>query len=89
MTLKNSLGRFAWKGIVCTTSIYYEEDEESHLAIGGGLGWVKWLRNGVRFYLSCNYSCNLYFLVKIQLLTLKNFTSVCSGLDCGATQMKP
>ena len=23
------------------------EDKDFHLAIGGGLGWVKWLKNGV------------------------------------------
>ena len=37
------------------------------------LFWVKWLKMGIaRFYLSCNYSCIIYFKVKILLVKLKN-----------------
>ena len=36
------------------------------------LFWVKWLKMGIaRVYLSCNYSCIMYFKVKILLVKLK------------------
>ena len=48
----------------------------------------KWGRG--RFYLSCNYSCSLYFLVKIFLVKLKNLhPSACLNLNYGATKQKP
>ena len=41
--------------------------KDFHLAIGGGLGWMKWLKNGTEK----GYSCNVYFLVKIYWLMAK------------------
>ena len=42
------------------------------LAIVGGLGWMKWLKNGQgNVYISCNYSYTISFLVKILLVKLK------------------
>ena len=45
-----------------------------------GEAFKKWGR--VRFYLSRNDSCTLYFLVEILLAKLKN-TSAFSNLNCG------
>ena len=43
-----------------------------------------------RLYISCNYSCTLYFLVKILLVKLKNFhTSACLKLNYCTTKHKP
>ena len=42
-----------------------------------------------RFYLSCNYFCTLYFLVKMSLVKLKNLhTSACLNLNYGKTKQK-
>ena len=48
--------------------------QDFHLAIGGGLGCMKWLQDGGRekFYISYNFSCTTSFLVKILLAKLKN-----------------
>ena len=51
---------------------------------------MKWLKNRARFYLSCNYSCTLYLLVKIKEVKLKNLhTSACLNLNYGTTKQKP
>ena len=51
---------------------------------------MKWLKNRARFYLSCNYSCALHFLVKILLVNLKSLsTSACLNLNYGTTKQKP
>ena len=42
------------------------------LAIGGGLGWLKWLKNGAGKD-SCRYSCTISFSVKLLLVKLKYF----------------
>ena len=43
-----------------------------------------------RFYISCNYSCTLQFLVKILLGKLKNLhTSGCLNLNYGTKITKP
>ena len=42
------------------------------LATAGGLGWMEWLKMGQgKVHVSCNYSCTIYFLVKILLVKLK------------------
>ena len=56
--------------------------KDFNLVIKGGLGWVKWLKNGQRtgfiFHaviltvISCSYSCNYSFSVKILLVKLRN-----------------
>ena len=53
------------------------------------LFWVKWLKMGIaRFYLSCNYSCIIYFKVKILLVKLKNlYTSANLNPNHGTTHM--
>ena len=35
---------------------------------------MKWLKNGARkgFFISCNYSCTISFMVEILLVKLKN-----------------
>ena len=46
--------------------------KDFNLAVEGGLGWTEWLKNGrKRFYISCNYSCTISFLVDILLVKLK------------------
>ena len=48
------------------------------------------VKNRARFYLSCNYSCTLYTLVKMKEVKLKNFhTSRCSNLNYGTTKQNP
>ena len=43
-----------------------------------------------RLFISCNYSCTFYFLVKIFLVKLKNLhTSGCSKLNYCTTKHKP
>ena len=39
----------------------------------------KWGRE--RFYISCNYSCTISFLLNILLAKLKNLYSVCLNLE--------
>ena len=47
----------------------------------------KWGR--ARFYLSCNYSCTLYFLVKIKEVKLKKlYTLACLNLNYRTTIQK-
>ena len=47
----------------------------------------KWDR--ARFYLPCNYSCTLYFLMKILLTKLNNiYTSACLNLNYGTAKQK-
>ena len=41
---------------------------------------MKWLKNRARFYLSCNFSCTLYFLVKIKVKLKNLLTSACLNL---------
>ena len=43
-----------------------------------------------RLFISCNYSCTFYFLVKILFVKLKNFhTSACLKLNYCKTKHKP
>ena len=43
-----------------------------------------------RLYISCNYCCTSYFLVKILLVKLKNLhTSACLKLNYCTTKYKP
>ena len=45
---------------------------------------MKWFKNRARFYLSCNYSCTLYLLVKFKKVNLKDlYTSACLNLNYG------
>ena len=45
---------------------------------------MKWFKNRARFYVSCNYSCTIYLLVKIKEVNLKNLhTSACLNLNYG------
>ena len=46
--------------------------KDFNLAIVGELGWMKWLKNwaGKCLYW-CNFSCNVFFLMKILLVKLK------------------
>ena len=46
---------------------------------------MKWLEKRERFYLSCNYYCTLYFLVKLKEL---NFSRLESKLWHGKTETK-
>ena len=48
--------------------------KDFHLAIGGKLGWMKMIKKWgrERFYISCNYSFTISFLVKILLAKLKS-----------------
>ena len=39
-----------------------------------------------RFYLPCNYSCKLYFLMKVLLVKLKNFYSSELNLNYGTAK---
>ena len=41
-----------------------------------------------RFYLSCNYSCKLYFLGKILLVKFENLNPIQDGHFCGCSQME-
>ena len=48
------------------------------------------VKNRASFYVSCNYSCTIYFLVKIKEVKLKNLhTSSCLNLNYGAAEQKP
>ena len=47
-------------------------------------------QGSARLFISCNYSCAFYFLVKILLVKLKNHhTSACLKLNYCATKHKP
>ena len=55
--------------------------KDFNLAITWGLGWMKWLKKGrKRFYISCNYSCIISFLVKILLVKVPLY-SVCLNFN--------
>ena len=46
--------------------------KDFNLAIGGELGWMKWLKLGQgKVYILCNYSCTISSLVKILLIKLR------------------
>ena len=101
---KQWLSSFAWKAIVVrpvqqkficlvkdTHGIFCNEKKckykDSILYIVGEMvkkyGWA-------RFFISCNYSCTFYFLVKILFVKLKNLhTSACLKLNYCPTKHKP
>ena len=54
------------------------------------LGEMVKKQGWARLFISCNYSCTFYFLVKILLVKLKNLhTSACLKLNCCTTKHKP
>ena len=60
------------KGMYGESSLLKTPCKEFNVAIGGGLGWMKWLKNGAeKVYTSWNYSSIISFLVKTLLVKLK------------------
>ena len=50
---------------------------------------MKWLKNRARFYLSCNYSCTPYLLVKIkEVKEPSHFSMLESKLKYNKTETK-
>ena len=46
-------------------------NKDFHLAIGGGLDCIKWLKGGTeKGFISCNYFSTVFVLVKILLANL-------------------
>lgn len=79
-------GSFTWKTIVCATNLLFvclsdrgrkfrKKIVKIKILIWHMLGEMLKIWGSARFYLSCNFSCQLYISMKILLFKLKVFFS--------------